>query len=510
MLCRRQIFAAAIPILICLNGCGSEASIVTVNDALERSVAPASAVEIQLETVGMYVDVTPSMEGFLHNFGSTNPTLYSLCLNELGILLTSKYDDITYYRVDTPLWRVDGPEDVLEQARDVSYYANSENFSGRGYTLIGDGDGYSSTCLTAALCHGTKENLFILVTDLYENSTGKNTNANTLAKQIRSLAGQDDGKVFGLIGIKSVFSGDVYDIGPDGKSDEYGKDRLSYRPFYILLRGYPEHVQDFCQSMETHLKELRAQAGANYEITVFYEEPFWPVDYSSFKGCANPITNSQKRKSLWLDDTVVNVKAAGKRADDVVLPVYGYRQNTAGVSGDVLYFTYSIERTHREQFRALAAKIGEETTVNFLPGGERAVYMLPCPARALSMSRWNEDNAAFAERTTALFEVCGLYYDRDKEQLHAALYLADERLTQGLWRLEWKNVRETSDAELNPWWQSWHASNADDYSKTAHLNDYIMPILEKASGTEQSILNAVAYLNIECGKAGGITLLPGK
>lgn len=494
----RKFIGIALTLLL-LNGCSKETPVITVSDVIERSVITESMVK--METVGMYIDVTPSMAGFLKNFNSSDPTLYSLCLNKLGLLLTSKYDDIIYYRVDTPLWRVDGTEDVLEQARNTSYYYKSEAFPDRGYLPIGEKNGYESKCLTAALNHGTNEDLFILVTDFYENSTGKNANANALAAQIRTLADRNDGKVFGLIGVKSVFSGKIYDIGPDGKSVIYGKDCLSYRPFYILIRGYPEHVQDFCQSMESHLRELGAKKGEDYEVTVFHEEYFWPLDYASFKECANPITNSKKRKNLWLENIEVNVSTSESEDKKQTLPVYGYKLNTSENFGGILYFTYSVERTYQEQFHALVDKIGEKKTVDFLPGGETEVHMFPCLTKGMIASQWDEDSCNFERAEKISFEVRGLYYDKEQERLYVALQLADDQLAQGLWRFQWSNILEKWDIGTESWWQSWHDANVKnpDYSKTDRLNDYVTPIVDKAFGTEQSIINAVVYLNIEGG-----------
>jgi len=500
MLCRWGRLVATVLLLACLSGCrNASAPAAPVHDNLERAAEPQPTAKI--ESVGMYIDVTPSMAGFLNNPYSTGNTLYSLCLNKLGVLLAGKYAQTIYYRVDTPLWRVDGPEDVLEEARHASYYQRTEDINSGQYSPIGTQGGYDSPCLTAALEEGRNQDLFILITDLYENSTGKNANANALANKIQELASSDDGKVFGLIGIKSIFSGTIYDIGPDGGSIDYGKDCLAYRSFYILLRGYPEHVQTFCQDMESRLKEHDAQKGKHYEITVFGERPFVSLDYTAFTECANLITNSKKKKSLWLDDAVVVVNAGKMQEGGTELPVYGYRKDTSSTFGGILYFAYSVAPERQEEFHALAEKAGERKTVNFLPNGETELYELSCHAQELTVSRWDGEAAFTAENKSGFFEVCGLYYDEDAEILYVGLRLEDAQLTPGLWRLQWKNMWKESGAEGNPWWQQWYTPSGEtaDYSKTERLLDYMEPILENAYGIEQSVLDAAVYLNIEEG-----------
>lgn len=503
MLRENKVFILIIFMLICLSGCcGGTGPTAPLYDTLEQLVEQAVTPTAKPGTVGVYIDVTPSMEGFLNHPYSTDDTCYSQCLNKMGALIAGKYDQITYYRVDTPLWRVDGDEDVLERARSRSYYQDSRKLSGGNYAQIIQEDGYDSLCLTPALEEGRNQDLSILITDFYENttrsSTGKNANVNALTGKILALAGLDDGKVFGLIGIKSEFSGSIYDTGLNGEIISYGEDHLTYRPFYILLQGYPNHIQDFCQSMEKRLEELGKLRSEDYEITVFYGGAFTPLNYTAFKECANFITSSTKKNSLWLDDTTVVINSAEDLEDSTILPLYGYRKNTADTFGGKLYFAYSIDRAHQEQFHTLAEKIGEKSSTYFLPGGETEMFMLPCPARELTASRWDDDSAFIQQKAENLFDVCDLYYDQDTETLYAALRLEDAQLTQGVWRFQWKNVAEGSRMDTNPWWEQWHTPSGEgaDYSKTERLIGYIEPIREKAFGAEQSILNAVVYLNI--------------
>lgn len=496
-----RIFAVLLLILLVLIGCGHQdgdpVADVSLQDLLERAAAPVSAAGVG--TVGVYVDVTTSMRGFLDGSGKTD-TLYSLCLNTLGRQIASNYENVTFYRVDTPLWKVIEPEDVLEKARNTSYYKKSETFPKGKYDRLkevdGYGNGYDSLCLTAALEEGTSHDLFILITDLYENSIGTNTNANSFISKIQQLTDLNDGKVFGLIGVKSIFAGPIYDTGPNGTSVYYGVDSPSYRPFYILLRGYPEHVQDFCETLGKRLEALDAERGTDYEISAFYEAPFWGLDYTAWKECANQL--SPKKKFLWQEDLTVTVRDAAHPADTRELPVFGYQMSGKNAFQDHLYFAYSIAPPQREGFHMLAQEIGENASVSFLPEGKKVLCELPCLVREQNMRHW--DGKAFdSDGRKDAFEVCRLYYDREEETLYAELSLDRTRLCGGLWRLDWKHVLEPRENASNSWltdWQSPEGENAD-YSKTERLLDYAAPILKKMSDTESCVLHGTVYLNIQ-------------
>lgn len=503
-----RICTAFVLILLCLSGCfGGSTPIVVLHDVLEQAPLPVSVTEV--ETVGVYVDVTKSMKGFLaHPKESDEESLYSLCLNTMGRQIASSYKSVIFYRVDTPLWKVIGVEDVLEEARHTSYYEKSETFPKGRYSTDGleteykdnEYKGYECLCLTAALREGTKQDLFILITDLYENSIENNTNANAFISEIQQLANLNDDKVFGLIGVKSVFVGPVYDSGPNGKPTYHGSpnaDTDSYRPFYIFLRGYPEHVREFCDSMAKRLEGLGAQRGKDYETSVFYEDYFWGLDYTAWKGSANRL--SPTKNFIWQDDLTVTVSDTDYRADNMEISVYGYKKGSKDAPQGSLYFSYSVDSAHQAEFHALAEKIGKEQSVDFLPGGEKVLCLLPCPVQERTISYWNGEIFTPDDRKDT-FEVCGLYYDQDAETLYAELNLEDQHLTEGLWRFEWKHMLEGSETALHAWLDDWQSPEKDiDYSKTERLRDYTKPMIEKLSNIEQCVLNGVAYLNIREG-----------
>ena len=504
MRCKRRIMAATIfaVLSVCLSGCpNKQAIIASLQDCLEHVAEPGAATVP--ESVGVYIDTSPSMNGFLTSPDDT-ATLYSLCLHEMGKLVAGKYNQLSYYRVDTPLWLVEDTEDVLEEARKEYYYHDSGSFS-KKYTKIGDGEGYDSLCLTTALNEGTNQDLFILITDFYENSVSNNVNAGKLIAKIKELADSDDGKVFGLIGVKSAFSGKIYDTGPDGETVSYGTEpgTVSFRPFYIIFRGYPQHVQSFCDNMMARLDNLGVQKGVDYAGCTFFEEDFFGLDYTALIGCVNPPT--PRENFVWPYGANVMVKDTSGQVGETAIPVYNYkRSRTSGqpeANNDrILYFAYSVDKVHQDEFHTLIDENSKRETRELCPGNPKEVYLIACNTEDIMVAQW-DGTAAFTRTTNNgadFFEVKQLYYDINEETLYIAMCLEDQQFTEGLWRLQWKSMLNKTE-EQEPWWEQWHSPSGVrvDYSKTERLNEYVEPILEQMPCEGQSILTGVVYLNVK-------------
>lgn len=507
MLRKRRSVIAIILILICLSGCGNGDPIAAFHDELLHITKPDH--DRALESVGVYLDTTPSMKGFLTQPDGFNGTVYSRCLHELGKLVAGKYneDQVMYYRMDTPLWKVEKSENIFEKARNESYYIQSEYLDGN-YTKVGVGEEYNSLCITTALEEGRKQDLCIFVTDFYENTVEDNTNVATLIAKIRELAYLDDGKVFGLIGLKSTYAGKIYDTGTNGSPVEYGIEdgSMAYRPFYIILRGYPEHVQAFCNYMEKHLDALELRSREDYKASVFYTESFFGLDYTALINCVNRDSHSLIRANL---SSSVTVQDSGENIGLMEMPIYYYYiKDISGYSSEdrTLYFSYAVDDMHRSEFLTIAQKYGRKVTVNFLIEAEKELYVIPCISQELTVARWDENGEFNSSDSDTgyngkdFYEIDAVYYDPNTENVYVALHLAEQKFTEGLWRLQWKNTLDKPES-LTPWWEDWHSVSGTwvDYSRTERLAEYVEPIFEKMLLTENCILNGVLYLNIKEG-----------
>lgn len=472
--------AAIVCLLLALTGCAAGGSDVPLWDTLAVEEEAGTA-EAPTESVGVYVDTTPSMQGFVTRKdgeeGAAN--YYVTCLDEIDKMLALDYDpeDICYYRVDTPLWEV--PENALKEAMEASYYVSSDSLEGRrGYERAksAEGSGYASPCLSAALKEGKAQDLFILITDFYENDA----QTSVLLEAIKETALDDGEKVFGLVGVRAGFRGKIYDSGADGKTVDYGMDEDAYRPFYVIVRGYPETVADFCGRLK---ERLNAPDGA-CESSVFYQETFTGLDYRDFGGC-----ESYWKGFLWYNGLTVAVNASAE------LPVFEYQK--ADGEREAL-FSYSVPKARQEEFHRLADEIGTPEAVD-LGTGEQELERLNCLTLNPSAARWSAEESSFvtADGGGDLFEIGRVYYDRASETLYVGLRLAEERLQAGIWRLQWQTAADTETDEL-PWWREWNCENGTwDYSKTERLNDYVDAMTKTLSQAEQCVLSGAVYLNVE-------------
>ena len=105
------IFITILCIALCM-GCTSKPKI-NLSDSVPQMLPEPNSKTKKPEKIGIYVDVTPSMQGFLGMDKSfyknlVKETKYMVCLDEINNIVSSQYinNQINYYRVDTPLWMV--------------------------------------------------------------------------------------------------------------------------------------------------------------------------------------------------------------------------------------------------------------------------------------------------------------------------------------------------------------------------------------------------------------------
>lgn len=432
------------------------------------------------ETVGIYMDVTTSMKGFLcedKREGVTN--YYSNCLMELKNMMASGFDSdhIFYYRVDTSVWAT--KENVLQEALKSGYYVSSSRRAERSeydYNDVSKGTGYSFPCLTAALERGRMEDLSILITDLYENES---ENASVLIDKFGELASEDDGKVFGIFAVRSQFIGSIHDIGPHNRVDYFGLDEAEFRPFYIVARGYPDQVAKLCSNLEKRLN-LPDGYWASY---IFNTPSFKGLDDQNFDAC-----KEYDKKLLWI------CKENKVETDILERYVYDYRGENSTLSKEIM-FSYCVPDQYREEFSAFTSRFGDLVPVLDM-GEEQLCHRLPVCVKDMEIARWSDNSKTFenVDDTTAAFIISSLSYDEERGVLYVGIQV--EGFSQGIWRLRWKNV--AAGEEDAYWWTEWGSyTGSEDYSKTERLGDYTGAILRSTAQEEFCFLNGSIYLHIE-------------
>lgn len=468
-------------VILCLSGCGHQA--VVLHDTLVSEAAKIIPVE-KNESVGIYLDATPSMSGFIleNQTGGMVRTVYAACLSELNGMLLSEYDgkNISCYRTDTALWKVE--ENVLEEAKYKKYYVNSEEMSKKrnGYTRIGEISDYNVPCLAEALEHGSVGDLFVLITDFYENRANETAVLNTL----RKLSKLNNDKVFGIVGIRSRFAGKIYDVGPYADTVEYGIDEDKERQFYVLVYGYPKKVNQICSQLQKRMLEYTESC----EYSVFYEPDIKGLDYHDFKEC-----QYYEKKFIW--DYGMEVKINEQQ----MLPVYKYWCNEKS-DGRTVLFAYTVPKALMNDFKLLSKENGQLEDVFIGNGQMKSMYHIDCLTNYGEVACWSDEHGCFENvgKGTDYFDVLGTYFEEEESQIYIFLQLHNQHLTKGIWKLCWKNYIEPNSQEKFGWFQDWGCENGElDYSKTERLNDYMDILIDNMPRANNCFLDGAIYLEVE-------------
>ena len=464
------------------SGCGKEKMI---NDTLPVIEIKTENFVQKTEKIGVYIDTTPSMKGFIdeNSVGGEAENYYVACLDKISNIISDDYekDDITYYRVDTPLWSVN--ENVLLKAKDSNYYNESDIWQGQeelGYKKIGSGEAYDTSSLTFALKEAEKDLFSIIVTDLYENFYENGKGTIDLIQTLKDSAAQKNGKIFGLIGIRSAFSGKVHDIGPKGETDEYGIEEKRYRPFYIIVWGSQEKVVEFCEQVKRDV-DIPEE---NYKYKLFYQEELSPVNFKNFQNCEvfskDIFWNSGKKKIL------INKEQE--------LTIYTYEMKNDSKE-ELRWFSYSIPSNLQEQFKWLVNKIGTSEQKN-IGDNVKELKRLNCQIVEETYV-YNAEVDSFEKEEGIFFIIEGIYCDMNNNKLYVSIEPNKEQLSDNIRRFQWKAAYEASGEETM-WWKEWGSqSDSRDFEKTEELEDYVEAINNTVSHANQIFLDGVVYIEVE-------------
>jgi hypothetical protein len=220
------IFLAA----LCLTGCERHQLCSAPPDADVLSRVQPSSEKLK---VSVFLDGTTSMKGFIvPGLASRYQQLLPLLESAVGRGWSEA--QITFYRFGTLIQEL--PERKYLEAQHHRFYQATE-ISQR-------------TLIQNVIDHSSEENktpsrsdLTVIVTDLFQTDV----DVNLISKKIKDRFIANNLAV-GIVGIKSQFSGRVYDVGPNNYSFDYRSDNnnpASFRPFYILVIGSHADISNF-------------------------------------------------------------------------------------------------------------------------------------------------------------------------------------------------------------------------------------------------------------------------
>jgi hypothetical protein len=224
---------------------------------------PQSAAATDAVAINLFVDGTPSMQGFVSDPNSqyvqTLDKLESVLLNQPPVTFEGKTRtfsrEMQYFRLgeDPKTGQPFAPIDRKQyrQAQISSFYGGS------GFPSL------QVSRIDAAIQPPTKDNeLTVIVTDLYQADEDAVAIVNRIKQYL--TATNQTGSV-GIVGIKSQFNGTVYTEAQVG-SGKFSWDDL--HPFYLLLIGQLDdvhfYVDRFVKTLE--VKEMEATIFSPYRL----------------------------------------------------------------------------------------------------------------------------------------------------------------------------------------------------------------------------------------------------
>jgi hypothetical protein len=200
----------------------------------------------QSHAVAIYVDGTPSMQGYVTDSASN----YIKTLDALdGIFLASQTQ---YYRLGENSKPIDRQD--YRQAMQSKFYDGSDP----KYPLL-----KVSQIETAIHPHFYKNvsnvspisgnRIVAIITDLYQKKADLNTVIKAIRDQYLDSSNTDNNNVVGILAVKSNFNGKIYDIGITEKELAWN----GIHPFYVIFLGSYHEISSYFQKLEEKLKDIK-------------------------------------------------------------------------------------------------------------------------------------------------------------------------------------------------------------------------------------------------------------
>ncbi len=490
------IFITILCIALCM-GCTSKPKI-NLSDSVPQMLPEPNSKTKKPEKIGIYVDVTPSMQGFLGMDKSfyknlVKETKYMVCLDEINNIVSSQYinNQINYYRVDTPLWRT--KENVLVKAKNFDYYINSSRFDA-DYECIDlikdDGEEYKSFCLANALLNCQEDDFSLIVTDMYENKAA----SDEVIKALKANMCLEDGsnRTIGIVGIKSEFAGYVYDITNSDEAIEYGLlsadaslEDVQFRQFYIIAIGNYDIVSEFCK----HLRENMNLGNLEIKSAVFYEEELYGIDCASFNKCFTRYNG--KRYKLFEDEKIwINNRSQS-------INVYEYINKTEKLMDIVVGYNVNNNSLETE---LLKGERKEERLPNFKEKKELIDVPFCFENQKNAIKKKNSNIFELDDNLRDVFDIKKLYYCPKEKLLYVWFQITNSDLPIGTIKL-YGQIKKQDSVEKEQRWEwvdDWNLTNWEyDCEKTKYLKEYFNTMEAQIPIRNQIMVEFVFYINIK-------------
>lgn len=483
------------------------------DDAIEAFENEPVMEESNVNSVGIYLDATPSMEGYLglHEKGTkyypeasqeqvidyrkyVPLTVYAMSLQQIGLIADANFRNINYYRADTTLWKTEEnflktEEDNPAPAAEAGFYTNSYY---KGCDMVEEyADYYSQEyhcpAISYAIENALKEDFSIIITDLYENEA----NDDELLKKLKEIKTNRKEASVAILGLKSQYAGVVYDLtgnqkesyGMPGKTEKIDESSIKYRPFYIILIGNRDIVELFISKFYKAVESQKLQI----EKVIFQDTKVYGVDYEDYAGYRSHKFNYiyEKDIDIYNEDSITKMKLVQMSRKELADSETIYL--LYDITSDSLAGYLSTEKTKKEE---LIDKIdGEEFKGRIIDNWY--VEQTPILSYVTDEDRFQDNNLKEA------MKISNIYWLEDRNQLMLECDLDKNKVDSGIYKFSGKIFcRSTSDKNEN-WISEWNSPVFEfDGEKTKNLSIYYDAINETFTPEDKSIVCFAFYFTI--------------
>ncbi|HBE21501.1 MAG TPA: hypothetical protein DEG17_09560 [Cyanobacteria bacterium UBA11149] len=381
-------------------------------------------------TIAIYVDGTPSMEGYVKNTTSRYVQTIELLNSILATAGKRSQPTLQYYRLGTTIQPI--TREQFRQAQLPKFYDGSNpNFPLQSVSQI-----------EAAITPPDEgDKLSVIITDLYQ----KEADTTLLSQKIKEnyLNSQRQGYAVGILASKSEFNGTIYDVGIGGDKFPYnteGKEPEKWHPFYVIFIG-PETDIAYYFDKFAKLRE-EEDLPKDSQLVIFSTSIVSQLTHIE----GSPQLPSQLNSPLSLNDGNVAVEINNEPIE--LLEIDKNASEEFPIEYSVPF--KQLSHTLPIESNSIATKIQIQTFDTFDKEFKQSTD--PQLEKAIEISEWKLSNSQNLDFTTKIkssnFQQPGVYFF----QVEALV----------------KDLQEPS------WWKDWNSSeNSQDGSKTHNLLKFL-------------------------------------
>ncbi|MBO3463176.1 hypothetical protein G7B40_029160 [Aetokthonos hydrillicola Thurmond2011] len=188
--------------------------------------------------INIYVDGTPSMEGYVNN---DTKSRYNQTLDLLDSTFLLSNAKITYNRLGNDIQPI--TRDQFEKDTQLATFYNGRD---PRYPKL------QETAIDKAITTAKNNQLSVIITDLYQEDSDITKVSKEIKKNYLNAEKVKQGYAVGILAIKSEFNGTIYNEDVQKSNFDYntkGQPSERYHPFYALFLGKYSDIEYFFTKM---------------------------------------------------------------------------------------------------------------------------------------------------------------------------------------------------------------------------------------------------------------------